>query len=161
MPDQSQNPRITVIVFVALTFLFSSVFWYLISITPLTPETVSVLLIYTVANMWCPALAAILTRLVFQGNLRGFGLYPGEPKWLLLSLLLPVVIGFVMFGVAPFSEAGAARVMSFAFVPLFLGLLLLNCFSAAGEELGWRGFLVPELDRFMGFTEISLLSGAV
>ena len=64
-------------------------------------------------------------------------------------------------GIAPFSDSGAVRVFSTAFVPLFLELLLFNCFAAAGEELGWRGLLVPELDRFMGFTELALLSGAI
>jgi membrane protease YdiL (CAAX protease family) len=117
--------------------------------------------------MWCPAIAAIVTRLYFQRNLRGFGLSPGEPKWLLLSLLLPVAVGLAMFGtawitgIAPFSDTGAARVFSVAFVPTFLFLLVFNCFAAAGEEIGWRGFLVPELDRFLGFTELALLSGAI
>ncbi|WP_460007243.1 CPBP family intramembrane glutamic endopeptidase [Methanogenium cariaci] len=27
--------------------------------------------------------------------------------------------------------------------------------------MGWRGLLVPELARFMGFTELALLSGAI
>src|SRR6185437_11837484 len=30
-----------------------------------------------------------------------------------------------------------------------------------GEEIGWRGFLVPELTRQMSFTRVSLLSGIV
>jgi hypothetical protein len=32
---------------------------------------------------------------------------------------------------------------------------------AAGEEFGWRGLLVPELARFMGFTRLALFSGAI
>jgi membrane protease YdiL (CAAX protease family) len=161
------SPRITVLTFVILTFLFSSVFWYLIATTAPVAENATRLLVYTIANMWCPALAAIVTRLYFQRNLKGFGLYPGEPKWLLLSMLLPVAVGLAMFGtawvagIAPFSTAGAARVFSVTFIPLFLYLILFNCFAAAGEEIGWRGFLVPELDRFMGFSELALLSGAI
>ncbi len=164
---QPANPRITVLTFSILTFLFSSVFWYLTSTTAPIAENATRLLIFAVGAMWCPAIAAIITRLYFQRNLNGFGLYPGEPKWLLLSMLLPVAVGLAMFGtawvtgIAPFSDAGAARVFSVAFVPLFLSLLLFNCFAAAGEELGWRGFLVPELNRFMGFTELALLSGAI
>ncbi|HMZ31602.1 MAG TPA: CPBP family intramembrane metalloprotease, partial [Methanoregulaceae archaeon] len=46
-------------------------------------------------------------------------------------------------------------------VPTILFLLLFNCFAAAGEELGWRGLLVPELNQFLGFMELALLSGAV
>jgi membrane protease YdiL (CAAX protease family) len=33
--------------------------------------------------------------------------------------------------------------------------------SALGEEIGWRGFLVPELSRKISFTGTALLSGAV
>ena len=32
---------------------------------------------------------------------------------------------------------------------------------ALGEEIGWRGFLVPELFKHMGFTGTALLSGVV
>ncbi len=30
-----------------------------------------------------------------------------------------------------------------------------------GEEIGWRGFLVPELYKTMGYTKTSLLSGLI
>ncbi len=33
--------------------------------------------------------------------------------------------------------------------------------SALGEELGWRGFLVPELAKFLPFTHVALISGLV
>jgi membrane protease YdiL (CAAX protease family) len=161
------NPRISVLTFVVLTFLFSSLFWFLTATTPLVHENATRLLLFTIGVMWCPALAAVITRLYFQRNLRGFGFYPGEPKWLLLAMLLPVVVGLVMFGIAwvtgiaPFSDEGAMKIFSFAFIPTFLWLLLFNLFSAAGEEIGWRGFLVPELNRFMGFTELALLSAAI
>ena len=33
--------------------------------------------------------------------------------------------------------------------------------SAAGEEIGWRGFLVPELARVLPFTGVALVSGLI
>lgn len=36
-----------------------------------------------------------------------------------------------------------------------------SCLSALGEEIGWRGFLVPELSKHMGFTKVALVSGAI
>jgi Type II CAAX prenyl endopeptidase Rce1-like len=33
--------------------------------------------------------------------------------------------------------------------------------SALGEEIGWRGFLVPELFKNIGFTGTALISGVV
>lgn len=33
--------------------------------------------------------------------------------------------------------------------------------SVLGEELGWRGLLVPELSKFMSFTGVALVSGVI
>ncbi len=33
--------------------------------------------------------------------------------------------------------------------------------TALGEEIGWRGFLVPELAKMMSFTKVSVLSGII
>jgi len=161
------SPKITVLTFVILTFLFSSAFWYQITVLPPVSANATLLLMYTIAAMWCPAIAAIITRLVYQRNLKGFGLYPGQARWLVIGMLLPVAVGFFIFGsawisgIAPFNNIKAATLFSVAFIPPFLSMLLFNCFAACGEELGWRGFLVPELTRFMGFTELALLSGAI
>jgi len=165
--DRATNPRIMVITFVILTFLFSSVFWYLTSQTPLTAQNRTLLLIYTVGAMWGPALAAVVTRLLFQHNLRGFATGMGKPVWLAIAILLPVTVGFLMFGsawlsgIAPFNTGKAATVISAAFVPVFLYAIAFNLFAAAGEEFGWRGFLVPELARFENFTTLALVSAAI
>jgi len=117
--------------------------------------------------MWCPGIAAITTRLWFQRNLKGFGFCIGEPRWQLLAIFLPIGAGLLMFGsswltgIASFNETGAATIFSVAFIPVFVFSILFNLFAAAGEEIGWRGLLVPEMSRFMGFTELALLSGAI
>ena len=36
-----------------------------------------------------------------------------------------------------------------------------SCSTALGEEIGWRGFLVPELAKTTGFTQTALISGDV
>ena len=165
--DRATNPRIMVITFVILTFLFSSVFWYLTSQTPLTTQNRTLLLIYTVGAMWGPALAAVVTRLLFQHNLRGFATGMGKPVWLAIAILLPVTVGFLMFGsawlsgIAPFNTGKAATVIPAVFVPVFLYGIAFNLFAAAGEEFGWRGFLVPELARFENFTTLALVSAAI
>jgi membrane protease YdiL (CAAX protease family) len=41
-----------------------------------------------------------------------------------------------------------------------LGLILPGIF-ATGEEVGWRGFLVPELYKHYNFTKTSLISGVI
>lgn len=117
--------------------------------------------------MWCPGLAAILTRLWYQKNLRGFGWGLGKPRWLLLSAMIPIVVGLLMFGsawvfgVAPLDPSKVAKVWSVSAIsPLLIGLVFF-CSGTLGEELGWRGLLVPELARCMSFTKLALLSGGV
>ena len=155
--------RKEVIMFLVLAFGFSSIFYYLNA----TAKDTQSLTIFTVALMWCPALAAIITRLWCQRNLRGFGFGPGDVRWLLVGIFLPLFVGLLMFGsmwltgIGPFNSAGAARVLALSFLPAFLSALAFNLFAALGEEIGWRGLLVPELSKFMGFTQLALLSGAI
>ena len=47
--------------------------------------------------------------------------------------------------------------LAFAYLST-MGLLNIG---ALGEELGWRGFLVPELNRWLGFHRAAILSGAI
>ncbi len=47
-------------------------------------------------------------------------------------------------------------------LPLLVTLgTVMSCTSALGEELGWRGLLVPELAKLTSFTKLSLLSGVI
>lgn len=166
-PLPAAGPKTMVITFVILTFLFSSVFWYLTSQTALVKENVTLLMIYAVGAMWCPALAAVVTRLVWNRSLSGFGLKTGRPVWLAVGIVLPIIAGLLMFGtawvsgIAPLNTASIPLIVAFTFIPGFFLAIAFNCFAAAGEELGWRGFLVPELARSLGFTELALLSSAI
>src|ERR1700689_1899705 len=36
-----------------------------------------------------------------------------------------------------------------------------NCATTLGEEIGWRGFLVPELAKRFSFTSTAVLSGVI
>jgi uncharacterized protein len=46
-------------------------------------------------------------------------------------------------------------------ISMATGGTILNLSATLGEEIGWRGFLVPELAKQMSFTSVSLLSGIV
>jgi membrane protease YdiL (CAAX protease family) len=159
--EQSDAMRIS-IVFLVLTFALSTPFWYLIARLPSGSDP----MLLSIANMWCPALAAILARLIHRRSLRGFGFTVGRPRWLVVALLLPALAGLVMYGsawllgVAPVNETNVSR-LTLSFIPLFFGVLGASCLAALGEELGWRGLLVPELSRRMGYTKVALVSGVI
>lgn len=151
------------ITFVVLCFLLSSPFWYLKAQLPTGSKTTAV----TIGYMWCPTLAALLTRLIYRRNLKGLGFTLGKVRWLALALLLPALAGLLMYGsawlldIAPFDDAKVHKFFALSFIPVFFGVLGFSTFAALGEELGWRGLLVPELSRRMGYTKVSLVSGII
>lgn len=159
--EQSDATAMSV-VFVVLTFVLSTPFWYLSSQPPGRHTT-----LISVGNMWCPALAAVLTRLIYRRSLRGFGFTLGKPRWLVLAVLLPALAGLVMYGsawlfhVAPLNEAKLPKLFALSFIPLFFGVLAFSSLAALGEELGWRGLLVPELARRMSYTKLAFVSGII
>jgi membrane protease YdiL (CAAX protease family) len=132
-----------------------------------------------------PMIAAFITRLVFQGNIRGFGWGLGKARYqfgvyvipfilALVSFSLIWILGFGGLSIDPVvQEAQLAIENAFGFsinsaslILLFLILIngtlgLLAAFGAIGEELGWRGFLVPELYKHFTYTKTSFISGAI
>lgn len=127
--------------------------------------------------MWCPGVAALITRLVFQRNLRGIGWGWGKTRYQALSYLLPLAVALPVYGLVWATGLGglSAEPLTAAMtrqtgreVPLVVILLLLatvgflmSCLTALGEELGWRGLLVPELARITSFRNTVLISAVV
>ncbi len=157
------RPRI--VLFLVLTFALSSIFYVQIV------STGKMKMLPVLGLMWCPGVAAMIVRLASQRNLRGTGWGWGATRWQALSYLLPAVFGLIVYsavwltGIGGFSAAGlagkagglplAATIAVFAVVGLVQGSVF-----ALGEEIGWRGFLVPELARVTSFTKTALISGA-
>ena len=130
--------------------------------------------------MWSPAIAGIATSLLFRRSLRGFGFGPGNPRWLLLGYGLPIVCAFAVYAVVWLSGLGGfpnpeflSRVQKshpqlgeVAAVARYLLDLMVVWFVPSllkplGEEIGWRGFLVPTLAQRMSYTKVSLIVGGI
>lgn len=163
--------RTRVITYLVLTFALSSIFyWQIVGLGRMKMALVFGL-------MWCPGVAALITRLVFQRNLRGFGWGWGRTRWQVLSYVLPPAMALVVYGlvwltgIGGFSGEGVMGGITQEIgvslpLPAVLALLatlgfLPGAVFALGEEIGWRGLLVPELARMTGFTNVALISGAV
>ena len=169
-PDQKDSPekaaRKKVAFFLVLAFALSVVGWIFVTKYTSAGDRLG-LALATIFTMWCPGIAGLITRYYFQGNLKGFGFCIGEYKWQIIAFGLPVAVGLLIFGaawvsgIAGFNSYMASTILSLAYIPAFAYSLCLNIFAAAGEEIGWRGLLVPEMAKFMGFTELALISGAI
>jgi membrane protease YdiL (CAAX protease family) len=152
--------------FLLLTYALSSIFYVRIA------SAGKLKMLPVLGLMWCPGAAALIVRLVSQRNLRGSGWQWGATRWQFVSYLLPPalavsVYGFAwLTGIGIFSAAGLGKETGLL-VPLPVTIVVLATLGflqaaifALGEEIGWRGFLVPELAQGSTFTVTALISGA-
>jgi membrane protease YdiL (CAAX protease family) len=137
--------------------------------------------IYVLLIMWCPGVSGLLTQLFFRKSLRGMGWGWGKSKYQIAAYLIPLAYTAVVYltiwttGLVPVKQEFAEQLktkfgMSDAAPATALGLYLLltisvgsviNSFAALGEEIGWRGLLVPELAKLGTFPTTALLSGLI
>ena len=157
MTTESRAP---LTVFLGLTFGLSSVFWWLIvAAGSLRAEGA----LYLIALMWCPGVSAIATRLLFRrGGTRG-GPLADVAQWVGVAYVLP--LGYAAAGYGAVWIAGLGAVDVSRFQGSLLGFLVVgflqSLLTAIGEELGWRGFLVPALAQRMSFGPTALVSGGI
>lgn len=134
---------------------------------------------------FAPLLAAFITKFSFQRNLRGLGWGWGRSRYQfaayglafvipLLSFILIWVFGFGGFYDGAFVAQAQTDIADMFGLELsspwgvMIALLvlggtigLLTAFGGIGEEIGWRGFLVPELSKHLDFTKTALVSGVI
>jgi uncharacterized protein len=122
----------------------------------------------TLGLMWCPGLAAIITSRICYKSTKGLGWHWGKTRWQLISYFLPFLYAGVTYGLVWVSGLGqldSKALSSLATVQGVITLLVLATLgtglSALGEEIGWRGFLVPEMAKDLDWIRVSLVTGAI
>jgi hypothetical protein len=154
----ARRTKNSIIIYILLTAALSSIFYLLVIHRSSAGRSPGLLIL---GLMWCPGVSGLLTRLAFQGNLRGHGFGWGQTKYQFASYWIPLVyssIVYVPFWLAGYFDPNSRTLDAFmhrlpqlphaaALPVLFLFLATVgmggSCFSALGEEFGWRGFLVP------------------
>jgi uncharacterized protein len=165
--------------FLALTFLMSSIFYAFIVVTGHVGGGRGA---YATGLMWCPALAALLTCGLSGIPLRTLGWGWGAWRWQWLAYTIPftyaaIAYGFVWragFGGFPDPEfvVWTRKSLSWAKTPdwvVVCGYFALVASTgmassvghALGEEIGWRGFLSPRMTEAFGFMKGAVLTGII
>ena len=162
MNTSSSQARAELTTFLCLTFALSAVFWWLIVAAGGLGARGG---LYVFALMWSPGVSALGTRLIFQHNLRGEGWTwrRATTRWAVLAYLLPLGYATLAYGLVWLTGLGGVDLGRFRVsIAYFLAYgSLASLLSATGEELGWRGFLVPTLARTMSFGRTAVISGAI
>jgi membrane protease YdiL (CAAX protease family) len=164
----SQRARIAS--YLVLTFALSTYFYVRIAADGrMRPATV-------LGLMWCPGAAALIIRLVTQRNVRGEGWRLPAARWLLRAYVIPILASLVVYGFAWLSGVGSLDVTALrlgtsaraatispgvSFIVLAtVGFLQASFMFALGEEIGWSGFLIPELAKTASFAKTVAITGA-
>jgi membrane protease YdiL (CAAX protease family) len=113
----------------------------------------AIMLAWALPTVWSPTVAALLLTGLSEGStgvrreLRRVTYRRGSGKWLAIAAAVPIatVLTAVLVSraaghAAPFTSAGQ--------LPFMVGLELVA--GPVAEELGWRGFLFPRLQRQFG-----------
>ena len=137
-------------------------------------------LLFVTGAMWSPGLAALATKRIFGEPISDLPWKWGGLRYAWLAYLIPLAYALPVYLIVWLTPLGgfpdhdfltrtAAQFGWSNFPPsvtfvFFLVLtatigLVAKTSRALGEEIGWRGFLVPELNKVVGFTGVSLISG--
>lgn len=172
------TPKNATYLYLQLTLAFSAVVWTLIIRSGHLDMGLGLVM---PAMMWCPALAALITCRLLGRELRCLGWRWPNSRYLAAAYLVPLAYTSVAYGaVWSLRLAGwnsefvslVAQGLGLRGLPVWasftLGIIFMatggviqNLSMTLGEEIGWRGLLVPELAKQMSFTKASLVSGFV
>jgi len=174
------KPKNPITLYLVFTLIFSTIVW-LLTLNATSAGRIAGR-IYGYGIMWCPALATLVTCSLTGRKISGLSWKWGKPKYLIASYLIPMVysiITYVIIWTAGWGgfydkafvaktahELGWDGLPNWVFIPVFFVVngvvgMFASMSTALGEEIGWRGFLVPELSKKMGYAGVSLSSGLI
>ena len=136
-------------------------------------------LLYVTGAMWSPALATFATKKIFRESVRDLPWKWGNARYARLGYFIPVAYVLPVYLIVWFSGLGGfsmsilsqtaeqfgwtnfSPALTLALFVLFTATLGMvgKLSRALGEEIGWRGFLVPELSKVVSFPAVGIISG--
>jgi len=172
------TPKKATYLYLKLTLAFSAVVWTLIIWSGHVDMGFGLII---PAIMWCPALAAGVTCRLLGREFRSLAWRWPNNRYIAAAYFVPLGYASVAYGAVWAWRLGGWNSEFVSLVAQGFGLhgmpawgslilyiismatggMILNLSATLGEEIGWRGFLVPELAKQMSFTKVSLLSGIV
>lgn len=120
--------------------------------------------VFALALMWVPGAAALISKLVIDHSVRGLGwrLSLRGVRCMAAAYLIPLGLCLAVYSLAWMTGLGghAPHTPVQNLTMATLGVLV-SMLAAAGEEIGWRGFLLTELRRLYPGRTVSVIIGIV
>ena len=185
MQQEKSAAKKRLIIFIVLTIVLAWIVFLLIPICGLTYGS-GVSVVILAAAMFAPALCNILTRLITKEGFSNMYLRPrfkGHMKTYLLLYFGPAILlflsGAIYFLIFPASfdpeltalkemaASSGKRGLSASDLMLLQALTfviagpIVNIIPTMGEELGWRGYLLPKLRMFLSDRAALVITGAI
>ena len=179
MENLTENKSKPIVIFLLITLALSSIFYFLIIDSGTLAAGNG---LYVIELMWCPGISALITMKILKRSFKELGWKWGKTKYQIRSYVLPIIYALIayviiwIFGWGKFynsefvssisNSLGINELDDKLVITLFILLMgtvgfIQSAIFALGEEIGWRGFLVPELSKYLGFTKTSLISGLI
>jgi membrane protease YdiL (CAAX protease family) len=176
--QQPADTRRGIVIYLLLAFGLSSIFYTLIIHAGTIGAQGGM---YVTGLMWSPAVGALLTCRLIGRSISTLG-WEWKPRYQVISYLIPIGYAFAAylavwlsgFGGFPNHDfldkiaasgkwTGAPAGVVLAGYVVLRGTtgMVISTATALGEEIGWRGFLVPQLAKISSFTTTALVSGVI
>lgn len=179
MEQPVNQSRRAIALFLLFLFAFSSVYYYLIIHAGHLGAGGG---IYVTGLMWCPALSAFITSLILKRKISAMAWGWNRWRYQLGAYAVPLLyatIAYIIIWIAGWGSfyntgmvASLAKSFGWESLPnclvitlyfIFAGTvgMVMSLATGLGEEIGWRGFLVPEVFKTAGYTKTSLIVGCI
>jgi uncharacterized protein len=168
-----------ILMFILLVFTFSSLPYFLVIYAGHLSVGNGTIVGFL---MWCPALAAFATCALLKIDAASLGWNWRPARYEVWAYVVPILYALPVYLVTWLAISGSFDFSKFAdplgkafgfpsfpraaalllAIPLYATLGVVSSTARAlGEEIGWRGFLLPRLVQQFGFTVGCLISGCI
>lgn len=179
METTVNQSRKAIAYFLLINFAISSVYYFLIIHTGKLGSGFGM---YVTGLMWTPAISAFITCKILKRKINSLAWGWNKPGYQLWAYLVPLIYSLVAYLIVWIAGWGSfyntdtviqiAKGFGWEHLPnsvvvllyfIFAGIIgmVASLSTGLGEEIGWRGFLVPELYKTTSYTKTSLIVGFI
>ena len=107
------------------------------------------------------SISALITAFIFFRGIKDFGWRPGKVKYLAIAFFFPFLVNIITYGILWLLGLGTYTGDWSTRITFYISAPIMSILLALGEEIGWRGFLVPQLAKLTTFTWVAIISGII